>query len=810
MPHFRNHRGVFGMRETRMAFAATGVFFVGATALNFNEVFASQLSPCQETSEKPDMKKQDDSEEPTQNTAEKMLSSSASSFQIQDFYDIEKILGEGTYGLVYQARRKVDGVLVALKTMPRRLTGKTDFEREVAALQLLSKPPGHAHIVQLYDLHRDDQNYYLAMELIEGGELLEHLIENGPYSEGLAASFLRQFAEALCFVHRNGLSHADLKPENLLLSSNDAKKAQLKVADFGCARSHDLNRQEMQLPMAEFAIGCSFLHMVALGNQFELEKMLQERPNLVNFRDYDFRTPLHLAASEGHVDICRFLVERGARVNRSDRWGGSPLDDAHRGRHSEVSTYLREQGATFGAKTQLPRFIQAASDGDKQEVEALLEFGNIDIDEGDYDRRTALHLSSGEGRKDIVELLCRSGANPNVEDRWQNRPLDDAKNAKKNSDRIMSILVKYGARSLKHPNLHQEIKIADRGKVEREPPSSTGIKNDRGRSEKADSFSGTIAYWPPELFGGGATPTPASDMWAAGVIMYVLLTGTHPFDKDAELSDEEIQERILSVGCDKENYVNLMNEFVFDERIEGLSESCVELMRTLLDPDPDRRLSSDKFLRHPWVQGLTASWTTMNKTHDELKAFWQNRFRMEILKKFADTIGTSSDQLAEADVLRIFEKLDTKKNGVLELEEIQDGLSDLGLSDKNIRSIFSSADLDGTGVIHFDEFQALFLNKNNSSGQGLHIDYLQQRFKSHIQKRFFGASKQKDLLDKNKLRDVFTAIDLDGDGVWDANDIRQFLRSSGEPEDVISRIVASLDRNRSGRVSWSDFCAIMG
>lgn len=279
-----------------------------------------------------------------------------STFKLNDMYDIDTVLGEGAYGLVYRARRRADGKIVALKAMSRSLTGQTDFEREVAALQLLSKPPNgpHEHVVQLYDLHRDDDNYYLSMELIEGGELLEHLIDNGPYSEGLAASFMRQFAEAMCFVHSNGLAHADLKPENLLLTtSNDIERAKLKVADFGCARSHDLSRKDMHLPAQEFAIGCSFLHMVALGNQFELEKMLQERPHLVNFRDYDFRTPLHLAASEGHVDICRFLVSRGARVNRSDRWGGSPLDDAHRQRHPQVIAYLREHGATFGNKTQV-------------------------------------------------------------------------------------------------------------------------------------------------------------------------------------------------------------------------------------------------------------------------------------------------------------------------------------------------------------------------------------------------------------------------------------------------------------------------
>ncbi|KAL3932356.1 MAG: hypothetical protein SGARI_003984, partial [Bacillariaceae sp.] len=409
--------------------------------------------------------------------------------------------------------------------MPRALTGKTDFEREVAALQLLSKPPGHPHVVKFYDLHRDNSHYYLALELVEGGELLEHLIENGPYSEALAASFLRQFAEALAFVHNQGLSHADLKPENLLLSSSDMNKAKLIVADFGSARSHDLSRKEMHLPMAEFAIGCSFLHLTALGNQFELEKMLQERPGLVNFRDYDFRTPLHLAASEGHVDICRFLVQKGARVNRSDRWGGTPLDDAHRSRHRDVIEYLRKSGGTFGTKTQLPRFIQAAAEGDKAELQALLEFGNIDIDEGDYDRRTALHLAAGEGRTEIVELLCQTGANPNVEDRWQNRPLDDAQNAKKNSKAIMSALVKSGARSLKNPKLHVEVKNSDYHKESAtHHPSQSTTK--RKKEKQADSFSGTIAYWPPELFKEGAQPSPTTDMWAAGMIMYVLLTGT--------------------------------------------------------------------------------------------------------------------------------------------------------------------------------------------------------------------------------------------------------------------------------------------
>ena len=96
---------------------------------------------------------------------------------------------------------------------------------------------------------------------------------------------------------------------------------------------------------------------------------------------------------------------------------------------------------------------------------------------------------------------------------------------------------------------------------------------------------------------------------------------SHPFDKHADLSDDEIKETIIKIGVsDKDNQIKLMNEIVFDERTEGLSDSCIELMRQLMDPDPQQRMTSEKFLRHPWIQGLTASWTTMGKAQNDLSS----------------------------------------------------------------------------------------------------------------------------------------------------------------------------------------------
>lgn len=230
-----------------------------------------------------------------------------------------------------------------------------------------------------------------------------------------------------------------------LSSSLDGSKTKTAPAADEFRDLDELCQKHMDLSVQEFSIGCSFLHQVALGiPPSELSKALRDRPTLVNFRDYDRRTPLHIAASEGHLDICEFLVHNGAMINRSDRWGGSPLDDAHRHRHVHVIQFLQQQGGKFGSPSQANNFISAASEGDMEEVMALLEYGNIDLNQGDYDNRRALHLCAGEGHADVVQFLCEKGADVNVKDRWGNRPLDDA-NAAGHTE-CVDILERFGAK----------------------------------------------------------------------------------------------------------------------------------------------------------------------------------------------------------------------------------------------------------------------------------------------------------------------------------------------------------------------------
>jgi serine/threonine protein kinase len=84
-------------------------------------------------------------------------------------------------------------------------------------------------------MYEDHSYYYLILDLVSGGEMFQHLIEYGAYSEADAARLMREVASALAFMHGIGIVHADLKPENLLLCSKMVSNGTIKIIDFGCA-----------------------------------------------------------------------------------------------------------------------------------------------------------------------------------------------------------------------------------------------------------------------------------------------------------------------------------------------------------------------------------------------------------------------------------------------------------------------------------------------------------------------------------------------------------------------------------------------
>jgi adenylate kinase family enzyme len=388
---------------------------------------------------------------------------------------------------------------------------------------------------------------------------------------------------------------------------------------FGTGEDRNLDdfcREHLDLPAQEFAMGCSFLHQIALGNQNELEKILEERPTLVNFRDYDRRTALHVAASEGHADICRFLVQRGARMNRSDRWGGSPLDDAHRHRHGDVIKFLRQEGGIFGSPSQANNFITAASEGDIEEVRALLEFGNIDLNEDDYDRRTALHLAAGEGRSAIVKLLCETGADVNVKDRWGNRPLDDAKSAKNST--CMKLLETYGAKhgsstvssmgqEALHDLIHQYGKIRD-GVLSMDWHDVKDLL--KGIGEESTDEVVKKLFEVADLDGNGVIDThefiTSSDTFLGGRPARIILIVGGPGSGKGLLSERLVKEcGVVHLSSGDLLRDEVANGSVLGKKVEDIMKSgglvssaiMVTLMKKRMKDHPGKRILLDGFPR---------------------------------------------------------------------------------------------------------------------------------------------------------------------------------------------------------------------
>lgn len=186
-----------------------------------------------------------------------------------------------------------------------------------------------------------------------------------------------------------------------------------------------------------------FIKAAAAGDIEKIKEILAEGVVEIDAADYDRRTALHLSASEGFADIVQLLCEASADANFNDRWGLRPLDDAERGRKTECVKILKKFGASRGQKADLPSFVSAAARGDVDEVKAIIDDNRVDINQGDYDRRTALHLATSEGHHLVVLLLCSAGADVNVVDRWNNRPLDDAERTKQT--RCAEILREHGA-----------------------------------------------------------------------------------------------------------------------------------------------------------------------------------------------------------------------------------------------------------------------------------------------------------------------------------------------------------------------------
>lgn len=148
-------------------------------------------------------------------------------------YEIVEKIGEGGMAVVYKAKDRLLNRYVAIKILRPEFTRDEqfieNFRRESQAAAGLS----HPNIVNVYDVGREGNINFIVMELVDGKPLSQLIEEKGKLDYKEAINITKQVASALSLAHKNQIIHRDVKPHNILITSQGTAK----LADFGIARA---------------------------------------------------------------------------------------------------------------------------------------------------------------------------------------------------------------------------------------------------------------------------------------------------------------------------------------------------------------------------------------------------------------------------------------------------------------------------------------------------------------------------------------------------------------------------------------------
>ncbi|EAY01731.1 CAMK family protein kinase [Trichomonas vaginalis G3] len=152
-------------------------------------------------------------------------------------YIFKGSVGEGAFSIVKLVLNQKTKQYYACKVVPRDRLLASSLEERFEVEIRIDQQLHHPGIVQIVDLLKDKNNYYVVMEFCPNGDLFQFIVDNGRLTEDVGAFYMQQILEALKYVHSLGIAHRDLKPENLLLDANN----NLKISDFGLSRYVDTN-----------------------------------------------------------------------------------------------------------------------------------------------------------------------------------------------------------------------------------------------------------------------------------------------------------------------------------------------------------------------------------------------------------------------------------------------------------------------------------------------------------------------------------------------------------------------------------------
>ncbi|KAG8381056.1 hypothetical protein BUALT_Bualt06G0082300 [Buddleja alternifolia] len=258
---------------------------------------------------------------------------------------------------------------------------------------------------------------------------------------------------------------------------------------------------------------------------------------------------------------------------------------------------------------------------------------------------------------------------------------------------------------------------------------------------------------------------PEADVWSAGVIVYILLSGVPPFWAETE---QGIFEQVLHGDLDFSS-----------DPWPSISEGAKDLVRKMLIRDPKRRLTAHEVLCHPWVQvdGVAPDKPLDSAVLSRMKQFSaMNRLKKMALRVIAETL--SEEEIA--GLKEMFKMIDADNSGQITFEELKAGLKRVGanLNESEIYDLMQAADVDNSGTIDYGEFIAATLHLNKIERE----DHL------------FAA---------------FSYFDKDGSGYITPDELQHACQEFGFDDSRLEEMIREVDQDNDGRIDYNEFVTMM-
>ncbi|PKU84011.1 calcium-dependent protein kinase 26 [Dendrobium catenatum] len=258
---------------------------------------------------------------------------------------------------------------------------------------------------------------------------------------------------------------------------------------------------------------------------------------------------------------------------------------------------------------------------------------------------------------------------------------------------------------------------------------------------------------------------PEADVWTAGVILYILLSGVPPFWAETQ---QGIFEAVLKGHVDFDS-----------EPWPLISDSAKDLIRRMLCPSPKDRLTAHEVLCHPWIceNGVAPDQALDPAVLTRLKQF----SAMNKLKKMAlRVIAESLSEEEIAGLREMFLAMDTDSSGAITFDELKAGLRRYGstLKDTEIQDLMDAADVDNSGTIDYGEFIAATV----------HLNKLER---------------------EEHLVAAFSYFDKDGSGYITVDELQQACKEHNVTDVFIEDIIKEVDQDNDGRIDYGEFVAMM-